>query len=73
MASPTTVGTLADESFSARRAARSGGRFQTLKRRLPLTVGALVVLLLLLAAAAAPLLAPGSPEVQNLAQRLRLK
>lgn len=69
--SPTAAGTLADESFSSRRAARSGRRLQTLKRRLPLTVGALVVLALLLAAAAAPLLAPAAPEAQNLAQRLR--
>lgn len=61
----------AEALAAARRRRVSGGVLGTVRRRLPLTIGAMVVLLLCLAAVAAPLLAPGSPDVQNLAQRLR--
>jgi ABC-type dipeptide/oligopeptide/nickel transport system permease subunit len=59
------------ELVAARRGRRSAGFGAVLRRRWSLTIGLAVVLLLLGAAAAAPLLAPGSPDVQNLAQRLR--
>jgi peptide/nickel transport system permease protein len=48
-----------------------GGLLRSLRRRVPLAIGLVVVMLLLLSAIAAPLLAPRNPDLQNIGQRLR--
>jgi ABC-type dipeptide/oligopeptide/nickel transport system permease subunit len=59
-------------TFAAARAGRrDGGMLGVLRRRLPLTIGLIVVAVLLLAAISAPLLAPRNPDLQNIGQRLR--
>jgi peptide/nickel transport system permease protein len=69
-ASPTTAST------SGARAAARGGRstrgvLVTLRQRWPLTIGVLFVAVLCLVTIGAPLLAPASPDVQNMANVLK--
>jgi ABC-type dipeptide/oligopeptide/nickel transport system permease subunit len=63
MVSPVTAG--------ASRGRRRASLATVLARHLPLTIGSIIVVLLCVLSVAAPLLAPGSPDVQNVAQRLR--
>jgi peptide/nickel transport system permease protein len=58
-------------AVGAARGRRRVGLGALLLRHLPLTTGTVIVVLLCLVAIVAPLLAPGSPDVQNVAQRLR--
>jgi ABC-type dipeptide/oligopeptide/nickel transport system permease subunit len=56
---------------AARTGGRNGGVLGVLRRRLPLTIGIVIVAVLLIAAIGAPLLAPRNPDLQNIGQRLR--
>jgi peptide/nickel transport system permease protein len=69
---PTVADTSVPAGFvAARQGRRRGGILTAMRRRVPLTIGLVVVALLLLAAIAAPVLAPRNPDLQNIGQRLR--
>jgi ABC-type dipeptide/oligopeptide/nickel transport system permease subunit len=68
-APPTGADTLGATALAARQ--RHGGLVGTLRRRWILSAGLLVVALLCLAAIAAPILAPYSPDAQDMSNALR--
>jgi ABC-type dipeptide/oligopeptide/nickel transport system permease subunit len=68
-ATPTTASTSAVVAARGKPAGR--GLLVTIRRRWPLTLGLLFVAALILMTAGAPLLAPASPDIQNMANVLK--